>query len=102
MKEYSYADNSYSSIWHFKTKCTKDEYEALKKEVKAFCIANKELPVAEQKRLFDEKYGHLAGNAGDEKIFIELRSINRKLTFFAVLVIISLIVAFFSALGSLA
>lgn len=99
-KEYTYADHAYSSIWHFKTKCSQVEYESLKKEVSQFCMANKDLPIAEQKKLFDEKYGHIAGSVGNRNILAELRSVNRKLSFFVILAIVSIIIAFFAAVGS--
>ena len=99
MKEIKYVQYARGSIWEFKNRCSKEEFEALRAEVKEFCIGNKDLPVSEQKRLFDEKYGHLTGDAGAALTIKELRAINSKLTFFVILAVISLVIALFAAIG---
>jgi len=99
MKETSFSQHARASIWHFRTQCSTEEFESLKKEVKEFCNSNKELSVSEQKRLFDDKYGHLISDTGTELTIKELRAINGKLTFFVIIAVISLIVAFFAAIA---
>ena len=99
MKEIKYLQYARGSIWEFKNKCSKEEFEGLRAEVKEFCNGNKDLPVSEQKRLFDGKYGHLTGDTGAELTIKELRAINNKLTFFVILAIISIVIALLAAIG---
>lgn len=98
-KEPTFANYARGSIWEFKNRCSREEFEELRAEVKEFCNGNKDLPVSEQKRLFDEKYGHLTGDAGAALTIKELRAINSKLTFFVILAIISIVIALFAAIG---
>lgn len=91
MKESSFAERAYSSIWGFKKYCTTEEFESLKKEVAEFCKANKALPVTEQKRLFDEKYGHIVKTIENDIFYKMLSSIDSKVLFFVILTVISLI-----------
>lgn len=99
MKEASFAQHARASIWQFKDQCSTQEFESLKQEVKDFCNSNKELPVSEQKRLFEDKYGHLKNDFGSELTIKELRSINSKLLFFVIITIISIIIGIIAAIG---
>lgn len=99
MKEITYADNLYGSTWGFREYCTKEEFETLRKEVLEFCKANRSLPVSEQKKLFDEKYGHIVKPVRDFRLLKEIRSINGKLSFFVILGILSLIGAIIISLS---
>jgi len=83
---------------NFTQNAPKKNLRSLKKEVAAFCKLNKDLPVSEQKRLFDEKYGHIVNSNSLGSIKSEVRSINSKLSFFLILTIITLIVAIFGAM----
>ncbi len=91
MKEYSYAEKSYSSIWGFKKYCSSEEFETLKKEVSDFCKNNRSLPVSEQKKLFDEKYGHIVKTLENDIMYKMLCSIDSKVLFFVILTVLSLI-----------
>lgn len=102
MKESTYSDFAYGSIWPFRQKCSKEEFKGLSTEVARFCNSNKDLPVSEQKRLFDEKYGYIVNYNSISSIKSEVRSINSKLSFFLILTVITLIVAVIGAMfGSL-
>jgi hypothetical protein len=99
MNEITFAQQARASIWQFRTQCSDEEFESLSKEVREFCNDNKELPVSEQKRLFDEKYGHLTGGTGSELTIKALRAINSKLSFFVILTIISIVFVAIVAIG---
>ena len=63
----------------------------LEKEVSDFCKNNRSLPVSEQKKLFDEKYGHIVKTLENDIMYKMLCSIDSKVLFFVILTVLSLI-----------
>lgn len=95
----NFDEHAYRSLLPFQKYCGAEEFKQLKEEAAQFLKNNNHLPVAEQYKKFMQEYGPLFSLIRDSEHFHQVKSLNGKMTFFVVLVVVSIIIALKGALG---